>query len=1033
MFKNKHFKNVPNSIRNSKFLPSNISNNSSSSSSIKSVRSSNKSINIPSNFFRLSNISTFGFIGKPVCSAFDFSQSLLATATESGDIYIFGKQNVEALLTVEKKIFVKHMSFVKGVYLVIVDSSNILTVYSLYSQKIIDTAFTPTKITCIETDPSIDWVLLGLEDGTIMIYDVDRNTMTENKIENFQKTKYFPSKKISPIVSLQWNPRDLGTILISYDSVTIIYSFIDRSIKQDFIYSLPPGAPGGELSKNQCVERFPKVIQSVYNPNSLNILTVHQDNSLVFWDANTGQLIQARTCFEIDIHVPQPRSTPLNHVPAVPQISKVLWICREDPEYTSLLVYMKPINNFYGKPTNSEQSFMILDLDHTPLYSISSYENMSIYYANQQNQKILPLDHDRLIVDILPLPRASPYFHGCHDPEIVMLTFDDGEIETMLYPSGLFTQRASLFPQSFCWVRPTVSNVSAISIPQKLWLGMTTALQNNKSECILHGGFPKKKNVRATEYTPAILTGHSNGSVRIWDASKNDTSIFEVNCRSILNLSADVSINQISFSPDTLELTVSMDTGDVLLLKFQNNEYFNDHNELNNPLNYQKFSLSGNKNSLVDVRFRSPPNIPIGFMPIVALHAQKGKTSAIKNSDVGFVALAYLTGSLIIIDRRSPKIIFLDNIRKFVSKSSSCITAIDFSIMEYGEDGYSSIMLLCGTDGGSLLIFKILPDRTSGHHITFVEEIKSNHLDPIKYIGTFSSTGLHCTATLHKMNELGKGIAIQGYVCTVGEREVRLLCVGKSKNCHEQFKGQIAVSRLCSIPYFDSNNNKRFSTVLVLLFYSGDVKVLSVPNLDDIRTFILPCTISAKYISSSSIMKNGDILLRCSQTQCNVYTIINELATGITKQRSIVSNDQVIKDVLYNPSARIPFRPQVNSLQWVRGTVYTSAEQLDQILGGPRRTPSKNKESIMALGSLTLTKGADEKRVKPSDFKTNAQLKHSARHPTYNAMRNASRALESTWYDIEGGINEYATALGQSMSDTMEDTSKDIMKDFVGI
>lgn len=39
----------------------------------------------------------------------------------------------------------------------------------------------------METDPTLDWVVIGLESGGIMIYDVDRDQMSDIRIENLQK------------------------------------------------------------------------------------------------------------------------------------------------------------------------------------------------------------------------------------------------------------------------------------------------------------------------------------------------------------------------------------------------------------------------------------------------------------------------------------------------------------------------------------------------------------------------------------------------------------------------------------------------------------------------------------------------------------------------------------------------------------------------------------------------------------------------------------------------------------------------------
>lgn len=104
--------------------------------------------------------------------------------------------------------------------------------------------------------------------------------------------------------------------------------------------------------------------------------------------------------------------------------------------------------------------------------------------------KIFPLPTNVPIVNILPIPRQSPYFAGCHNPGLILLILGNGEIETMLYPSGIFTDKASLFPQNLSWLRPLATTSMAVSVPNKLWLGALSAAQNK--DYLLKGGVRTK-------------------------------------------------------------------------------------------------------------------------------------------------------------------------------------------------------------------------------------------------------------------------------------------------------------------------------------------------------------------------------------------------------------------------------------------------------------------------------------------------------------------------------------------------------------
>jgi len=47
------------------------------------------------------------------------------------------------------------------------------------------------------------------------------------------------------------------------------------------------------------------------------------------------------------------------------------------------------------------------------------------------------------------------------------------------------------------------------------------------------------------------------------------------------------------------------------------------------------------------------------------------------------------------------------------------------------------------------------------------------------------------------------------------------------------------------------------------------------------------------------------------------------------------------KDKLFNQEALIPPRPTISNLQWISGTQYVSPTDLDLLIGGPDRPPSK--------------------------------------------------------------------------------------------
>lgn len=81
--------------------------------------------------------------------------------------------------------------------------------------------------------------------------------------------------------------------------------------------------------------------------------------------------------------------------------------------------------------------------------------------------------------------------------------------------------------------------------------------------------------------------------------------------------------------------------------------------------------------------------------------------------------------------------------------------------------------------------------------------------------------------------------------------------------------------------------------------------------------------------SNSVVTAAGDIL---GWTGPSEIAMVNVWGTGLPLGS---------QDKLYNPDALIPPRPTISNLQWISGTQYVSPTDLDLLIGGPDRPPSK--------------------------------------------------------------------------------------------
>lgn len=107
-----------------------------------------------------SQISTF---------AYDPVQSLLAVGTNEsqfgpGVVYIFGQKRVCVTLRPPRRASIKEIQFCAD-KLVVLDNKNDITIFSLETRRQVANYAPPGHVTCILTDPSLDYCFTGLSNG----------------------------------------------------------------------------------------------------------------------------------------------------------------------------------------------------------------------------------------------------------------------------------------------------------------------------------------------------------------------------------------------------------------------------------------------------------------------------------------------------------------------------------------------------------------------------------------------------------------------------------------------------------------------------------------------------------------------------------------------------------------------------------------------------------------------------------------------------------------------------------------------------
>lgn len=974
-------------------------------SRIKTIGEADLSAALGPNIFRTDDLAQYGFSAKPVAVAFDPVQSLIAVSTVSGHIHVFGQDNVEVVLQIKQPLPINTLRILKSVYLVAIDSRNVITVFNMESREEISSHALYGKVSSVTSDPSMDWLFVGLDNGQVLVYDVDRGSMANFRIDNLQKSLY-PRLRMSPAIDVALHPRNPSLLLVCYIETAIVFNMVTQEIVFGLRYELPSHAPGGDTDPGVVSQfRNPPLLRALWHPHGHHILTVHVDGSLVFWDATEGVLILARTIMRTNVNVPVSPNVVQDVCTgaAVRPITSISWNSAQNPEDTSLLIVG-------GLEEGAEADCItMLDFGVTPVVAMTPYNAMAAHYSQPKRQKFIPIPPGSFVVDVTMLPKLSPYYNGCANPFAFLATLGSSELLPVTYPDGLPMSQLGALPPAFSWVQSYVTTLAMSQVPRNQWLGMLTAVPD--CEPFFSGGAPAKRHLRNFETRNALCTGHANGMVRLWDASHGEigtNKVIELDLHEAVKRQNDVSIKHISFAGAAAELAVALDSGEVVLYKFGSAKKLDLSNYMEN--------LAVSDQQLVDIRGRTSLKRD-GFLPTSLIQCEKtDKVTCVNNSNIGFVAVGYSSGLLSVLDRRGPAIIFNVQLSQLAAKKSGFLrkgsaapttseypTCLEFGIYALGEDKYSSIVLSVGTSLGNVFTFKVVPNPNGTYSVQSEGSINVAETSVISVIPVNMNKGTSAMAQLSEMSQLAQGILIQGCLLAVAKTEIRVLKQPKSKLTHRNDISPIASAGV-------SFMREKDSCVLTCVTEKCKLAYYAIPSLREISKVPLPFSIDEpQYLSTSLIMTNGDAIIRKNQTSAG---LINIWGRGIRLE-------DINSDLLYDALKVIPPRPTISTMQWIKGTKVTTVDDIDQIIGGPHRPKSKFMVE-QEQAAYEQKKLLEQKARSDARRAQNRSEQNGAGEGGGGAFQSIGKAFES----LEEGTNEYL----KSLTDVVEDGKSSMFK-----
>ncbi|KAF2752031.1 snare-dependent exocytosis protein-like protein [Sporormia fimetaria CBS 119925] len=944
--------------------------------------------------FVLDYIKSYGLNSQVSQIAYDPVQSLFAVGTADsrfgpGQIYVFGQKRVEVVLDLPHRASVKILQFCAE-KLLCVDSRNDLSVYSLESKKLLNAHSPPAKISALHSDPTLDYALLGTSNGEVLAYDLDREQLAPFRIPNLWREQY-PRSRPASVVTLAFHPRDIGKLLIGYNTGAVIYSFKQNKATGFFEYILPKGAPGGDSDPGSMFkERFPPLTQAVWHPTGTFILTGYEDSSIVIWDPKDGRVIQARTLQDTNINQPgagsQSPGGGAGTFAVKTPIFKVAWCAKQDPDDTGILIAG-------GAPSNlATKSLTFFELGRTPVYNTSSWQVLSDHFENPKRQRILPCPPGTEVVDLCLIPRFSPHFAGAHDPIAMVALLASGELITLSFPSGMPITPTNQLHLSLTLVHPFIQYANLAPVERTRWLGMTEKRQHGPQ--FLNGGAEAAYPLKRFEHRNIVQTAHADGTVRLWDAGHADeienNALLQIDLSRAIGSQDAVQITRTSFAGASGELSVGLKTGEVAVFRWGTNKHVGEDLPLD-PIT---------EPGLHNITSRTETALKEGLMPFTLLKTENGPVTALKHSDIGFLAAGFANGTLAIIDLRGPAVIYTATTSEFTKRDKRASfrrsstttsnsphdypTTLEFSVMTLEGDDYSSILLHAGTQLGHLATFKILPDPTSGRHTVHFSGAVSLDDRIISISPLHADTGLPAHATPSAVAGLRTGATkINGVLLAVSASSVRLFKPASSKGATKAWD-QYLCDTAAIVRY------QELGICLLGLFGDGYARAYSIPALKEIGQVRVDSVLDVRRFNEAVITRSGDVF---GWTGPAELAVVHVFGTGMKAERK--------KDVLWNPELEVPPRPTISNMQWVTGTQFVSVQDMDLLIGGPDRPPSKRQIAQLR---------ADEEQRRREE-RSNAR--NAASGTAYPGSSSAAQENEGWGAWASRQFNERTEKLGQ--------------------
>ncbi|KAG5438736.1 hypothetical protein PCANB_002456 [Pneumocystis canis] len=923
-------------------------------------KAKNKTENMKYNYsFYCDELLNYGISDGIRLATYNSIQSLLAVATIDSKIYLFKDKNIKVRYSLPRQTLIQHL-ILHGNHLISIDSKNNLYSWSIDTTSIIPSAIYSTRgyVTCIETDPCIDWLYIGFKDGTIDVWDIDRECISPYKISNLYLNRYkewhqmnyshAPSKShIPPVLCIQIHPRDVGTILIGYPDGAVLYSIKKNAVLYFFELEIPQRIH--ETNSGQKISVFrPKLTNLSWAPHGYHFLTSHQNGCFAFWSTKSNKCpLQVCTLDKNGVNtLLEKQIGSSTHDPMYSRnpIFSITWSCNDNLENTSVFIVGGNLNTQDSKELN------ILNFGQCP--SISSTENIfSQYYTTPKQHIALSHFLSSNVVNICIFSKISPQYLGNYNTELILLILASGEVELLKYPDGIFLNSMKSLPTSLEWLSPKIHDASLCFVSKNNLSSQNTKYDKGYSE-IYKSEFSDQS--KLLNHNGIITTGHNNGIVRIYNVTQDHKfeKIHEIFLAETLNRLPNTIRVTITKLSETSEFIIGCEGGELIIYKFLplKKKKKNETDNFSNPQTFKEFSDRYNDENLKSDNSK---------VSVFRIH--RGSVISLKTSNIGLVACGYEFGTVILINLHKRTIIFqielsevknekkqlnLKNIQNNDENSElEVAVTFEFTIGKLKASDESVVFFIIGTSIGRLIFYSLCYTSKNELSSKYIGEVLFEDGSIINILPIFQNTFKPYVIYTDVFNSLKGNSFPENLIVVITEKSVKVFNSCFIEISHYYYEESIKCIS-ANIIY-----QENIHTAVACVLNNKRVLFLSLSNLHPILVINLPPS-----VNNNIITMTGDLYLWVNETELSLFNLfgsgirINEFSNGI----------------LYDHSKKAPPRPTISTWEWVLGTKYITIAELDLLIGGPNRPLPKKSIDFLEQESTNKTKkkmvSADQKK-----------------------------------------------------------------------